>query len=108
MKKSLTVVALIALSSISTIAFAGKKDSNHFTSKQDHQITVGNENSASKGSNSEDKSVRIDKNDSMSNKDHDMNVGNENAASKGNNFEDKTIKGTKAHTIKGKSHSNKK
>ena len=51
MKKSLTVLAMIALSSISTATFAAKKDANVSTPKHDNQMIVGNENAATKGSN---------------------------------------------------------
>ena len=108
MKKSLTVLAMIALSSISTATFAAKKDANVSMPKHDNQMTVGNENAASNGSKFYAKSVKIDRNDSMIKKDHDMNVGKENAASNGSKFEDKSVKETMAHTKKGKSHSKKK
>ena len=51
MKKSLTVLAIIAVSSISTVTFAAKKDANVSTPKHDNQMIVGNENAATKGSN---------------------------------------------------------
>lgn len=70
MKKSLLIAALLALCSIASVSFAGKKDVDS-SMKADHQMTVGNDKAAASGSTSEDKTVKEEKTHTNQGKSHD-------------------------------------